>query len=95
MGFKSRAKKKQKLASAAKGSPKKEKEEYSGVIRCDVSGCENWADKKIGGRKLAFDRAADVWGEDGLLGNSRRVSVCKSCYREWKKSKKDDPNEWG
>ena len=52
MGFKSRAKKKQELASAAKGPSKKEKEEYSGEIRCDVAGCKNWADKKIGGRKL-------------------------------------------
>ena len=95
MGFRSRAKKKQRLASAGKGPSKKEKEEYTGEIRCDVAGCGNWADKKIGGRKLAFDRAADVWGEDGLLGSSRRVSVCKSCYREWKKAKKDDPNEWG
>jgi hypothetical protein len=94
MGFKSRAKKKQKVASDAKGTSKKVKEEYSGEIRCDVADCENWADKKIGGRKLAFDRAVDVWGEDGLLGNSRRVSVCKSCYRVWKKAKKDDLNEW-
>ena len=35
MGFKSRAKKKQKLASAGKGPSKKEKEEYTGEIRCD------------------------------------------------------------
>jgi hypothetical protein len=71
------------------------KEEYSGEVRCDVADWGNWADKKIGGRKLAFDRAADVWGEDGLQGSSRRVTVCKSCYKEWKKAKKDDPNEWG
>ena len=95
MGFKSRAKKKQKEASDAKGPSVKVKEEYSGEARCDVADCDNWADKKIGGRKLAFDRAADVWGEDGLLGSSRRVTVCKSCYKEWKKAKKDDLNEWG
>ena len=95
MGFKSRAKKKQKEASDAKGPSVKVKEEYSGEVRCDVADCDNWADKKIGGRKLAFDRAADVLGEDGLQGSSRRVTVCKSCYKEWKKAKKDDPNEWG
>ena len=59
-----------------------------------VAGCDNFADKKIGGRRLAFDRAADVWGEDGIEGQSRRISVCKSCYREWKKAKKDDMDEW-
>ena len=95
MGFKSIAKKKQKEASDAKCPSVKVKEEYSGEVRCDVADCDNWADKKIGGRKLAFDRAADVWGEEGLLGSSRRVTVCKSCYKEWKKAKKDDPNEWG
>jgi hypothetical protein len=48
----------------------------------------------MGGRRLAFDRAADVWGEDGLASDGRRLSVCKQCYREWKKAKKDDPDEW-
>ena len=48
----------------------------------------------MGGRKLAFDRAAEVWGESGLNKDSRRVTVCKSCYRAWKKAKKDEPTEW-
>jgi len=55
MGFKSRAKKKQQLASAAKGPSKKEKEEYSGEIRCDVAGCGNWAEEQLMfGEKTVF-----------------------------------------
>ena len=42
MGFKSRAKKKQKEASDAKGPSVKVKEEYSGEARCDVADCDNW-----------------------------------------------------
>ena len=94
MGFKSKAHKRRQAAAAAAGSEEKSAEEYVGEVKCDVAGCDNWADKKIGGRKLAFDRAADVWGESGLNKDSRRVTVCKSCYRAWKKAKKDAPTEW-
>ena len=94
MGFKANARKRRDAASAAAGPEKKEDEEYVGEIKCDVAGCENWADKKAGGRKLAFDRAVDVWGESGLTKDSKRVTVCKSCYRAWKKAKKDEPTEW-
>ena len=94
MGFKSKARKRRQAATAAAGSAAKSVEEYVGEVKCDVAGCDNWADKKIGGRKLAFDRAADVWGESGLNKDSRRVTVCKSCYRAWKKAKKDEPTEW-
>ena len=94
MGFKANARKRREAASAATGSQKKEAEEYVGEIKCDVAGCDNWADKAIGGRKLAFDRAAEVWGESGLSKDSKRVTVCKSCYRAWKKAKKDEPTEW-
>lgn len=95
MGFKSKARKKRAAADAAAGrTGKREKEEFVGEVRCDVAGCENFADKKIGGRRIAFDRAADVWGEDGLEGQARRISVCKPHYREWKKAKKDDLEEW-
>ena len=48
----------------------------------------------MGGRRIAYDRAADVWGEDQLSSDSRRLSVCKQHYREWKKARKDDPDEW-
>ncbi len=94
MGFKSKAHKRRQAAAAAAGSEEKSAEEYFGEVKCDVAGCDNWADKKIGGRKLAFDRAADVWGESGLNKDSRRVTVCKSCWRAWKKAKKDEPTEW-
>ena len=73
MGFKSKARKKRAAADAAAGrTVKDKKEEFEGQVRCSVAGCDNFADKKIGGRRLAFDRAADVWGEDGLEGQSRR-----------------------
>ena len=94
MGFKANARKRRDAASAAAGPQEKEAEEYVGEIKCDVAGCDNWADKRIGGRKLAFDRAAEVWGESGLTKDSKRVTVCKSCYRAWKKAKKDEPTEW-
>ena len=94
MGFKSKARKRRQAAAAAAGPEEKSVEEYVGEVKCDVAGCDNWADKKIGGRKLAFDRAADVWGESGLNKDSRRITVCKSCYRTWKKAKKDEPTEW-
>jgi len=94
MGFKANARKRRNTASDAAGHGKKEDEEYVGEMKCDVAGCENWSDKKVGGRKLAFDRAVDVWGESGLTKDSKRVTVCKSCYRAWKKAKKDEPTEW-
>ena len=94
MGFKSKAHKRRQVAAAAAGLEEKSVEASVGEVKCDVAGCDNWADKKIGGRKLAFDRAADVWGESGLNKDSRRVTVCKSCYRAWKKAKKDEPTEW-
>tara|TARA_B100000676_G_scaffold225034_1_gene222609 strand:+ start:2140 stop:2424 length:285 start_codon:yes stop_codon:yes gene_type:complete len=93
MGFKSNARKRREQ-SAGSEDTEKPKEEFVGQVKCDVSGCNNWADKKVGGRKLAFDRAADVWGESGLTRDSRRITVCKSCYRAWKKAKKDEPTEW-
>ena len=93
MGFKSNARKKRQQ-SGSDSPAKKSSEEFVGQVKCDVSGCKNWADKKVGGRKLAFDRAADVWGESGLSSDSRRVTICKSCYRAWKKAKKDEPTEW-
>ena len=95
MGFKSKARKKRAAADAAAGrTGKAKKEEFVGQVRCNIAGCENFADKKIGGRRLAFDRAVDVWGGDGFGGQSRGVSICKSHYREWKKATKDDFDEW-
>ena len=80
MGFKANARKRRQDAAAASGPTEKKQEEYIGEKKCDVADCENWADKKIGGRRLAFDRAVDVWGESGLSTNDRRVTVCCLLY---------------
>ena len=72
----------------------RQRKEKSGVVRCEIRGCKNWADKTMGGRRIAYDRAVDVWGEDLLSSDSRRLSVCKQHYKEWKKARKDDPDEW-
>jgi len=94
MGFKANARKKRDLASATSGDKEKKKEEYVGEIKCDIIDCDNWADKKIGGRKKAYDWAVDVWGDAGISNESRRVTLCKSCYRVGKRTKKDEPDSW-
>ena len=43
---------------------------------------------------MAYDRAVDVWGTSGISRKVRKVSLCKSCYRTWKKEKKGEPKEW-
>ena len=95
MGLKSRARKRRGDASSSQGSwSNEEKNEYEGTLRCDIKGCENWADKAVGGRKLAYDRAVDVWGSSGVSRKVRKISLCKPCYRTWKKEKKGEPKEW-
>lgn len=94
MGFKSRARKRRKHASGPSPGAEGEKEEFQGGLPCDIKGCDNWADKKVGGRKMAYDRAVDVWGTSGISRKVRKVSLCKSCYRTWKKEKKGEPKEW-
>ena len=59
---------------------------------CAVPGCSNFADKALGGRSIAFDNAVDVW--DNLAEGPRRVKICRTHYKEWKKAKKDDETEW-
>ena len=81
-------------AQAGKPKDSDSGKEKSGVVRCEIRGCKNWADKTMGGRRIAYDRAVDVWGEDLLSSDSRRLSVCKQHYKEWKKARKDDPDEW-
>ena len=95
MGFKSRAKKRR-VASAGgnDGSATDEKSEFVGEVPCDIKGYGNWADKKAGGRKMAYDRAVDVWGSSGISRKVRKISLCKSCYRAWKKENKGQPKEW-
>ena len=94
MGFKSRARKRRKHASGPSSGSEGGKEEFQGDLPCDIKGCDNWADKKVGGRKMAYDRAVDVWGTSGISRKVRKVSLCKSCYRTWKKEKSGEPKEW-
>ena len=95
MGFKSRARKRRGDTDEDKvTSEDGDSEEYEGKIRCDIIECDNWADKKIGGRKMAYDRAVEVWGASGVSRKVRKVSLCKPCYRAWKKEKKNEPKEW-
>ena len=94
MGFKSNASKRRKATTVSSGNSKTEKKEYIGEIKCDVADCDKWADKKVGGRKKAYDWAVDVWGDSGLSNESRRVTLCKACYKIGKKHKKDEPDSW-
>jgi len=95
MGFKSRARERRGSAKSADSSKGQESsDDYEGQIRCDISGCDNWADKAVGGRKMAYDRAVDVWGSSGISRKVRKISLCKPCYRKWKKEKKSEPREW-
>tara|TARA_Y100000588_G_scaffold42522_1_gene40577 strand:- start:678 stop:968 length:291 start_codon:yes stop_codon:yes gene_type:complete len=95
MGFKSRARKRRYAAAGARAELGEEpKEEFQGEAPCDIKGCENWADKKAGGRKMAYDRAVEVWGSSGISRKVKKVSLCKPCYRTWKKEKKGEPKEW-
>ncbi len=93
MGFKSKTRKNRdgRVKSAVE---KKESDIYEGQIKCDIIECNNWADKKIGGRKMAYKRAVDVWGAAGVSRKTGKISLCKSCYRVWKKETKDEPKEW-
>lgn len=43
---------------------------------------------------MAYDRAVEVWGASGVSRKVRKVSLCKPCYRTWKKEKKGEPKEW-
>ncbi|MDG1540729.1 MAG: hypothetical protein P8Q46_04175 [Candidatus Thalassarchaeaceae archaeon] len=95
MGFKSRAKKRRQVSAGGKGgSANEEKPEFVGEVPCDIKGCDNWADKKAGGRKMAYDRAVEVWGSSGVSRKVRKISLCKPCYRAWKKENKGQPKEW-
>jgi len=95
VGFKSRAGRGGASAQAGAGAASNEdKPEFVGEVPCDIKGCERWADKKAGGRKMAYDRAVDVWGTSGISKKVRKISLCKPCYRTWKKEKKGEPKEW-
>ena len=85
MGFKARAR-----ANKAKtGGDEKKKDAKTGKEPCGVNGCEGWADSTMGGRSLSVTDAEDMWGKSVVV-RKNRVRVCKSCYRSWKKTNKQD-----
>lgn len=90
MGFKAKARKHEKDdgVDTDKASKKGAK---TGELPCGIKGCDNFADKSMGGRSLSVDDAIDMWGSSGFQERKGRVRVCKSCYRKYKKeNKKDD-----
>jgi hypothetical protein len=52
-------------------------------INCNVSGCENTAERSISGAKASM--APDLG-----LGGNKHVYLCKEHYKEWKKATKED-----
>ena len=61
-------------------------------VPCQVPRCKEFADTELGGRSIAYDNAIDVW--ENIPEGPRRVKICRTHYKEWKKSKKDDETEW-
>jgi hypothetical protein len=92
MGFKQRGRRGRKSSGSGGGTGAGGEVELE--VECDVSDCKEWADKKVGGRSIALDNALEVWGDGGLKREARRVRICKKCYREWKKARKDEPDPW-
>lgn len=90
MGFKAKARKHQKDSGESTEKDTK-KGVKTGELPCAIKGCNNFADKSMGGRSLSVDDAIDMWGSSGYEERKGRVRVCKSCYRKYKKeNKKDD-----
>jgi hypothetical protein len=93
MGFKSKARRARKDAGEDTGRKRRSKDLDEGEKSCAIKDCKNWADKSHGGRSIAFDNLADVWDEGELVGEGRRLAICKPCYRHYKKEKKDDESQ--
>jgi hypothetical protein len=88
MGFKARARKHR--SDDGDETSKTSSKQADGELPCGVKGCENFADKSLGGRSLSLDDAIDMWGSGGYQERKGRVRVCKSCYRTWKKENKSE-----
>ncbi len=88
MGFKARARKHR--SDDGDEPSKTSSKQVGGELPCGVKGCENFADKSLGGRSLSLDDAIDMWGSSGYQERKGRVRVCKSCYRTWKKENKSE-----
>ncbi len=61
MGFKAKARKHRKDAGEEDTTKKTTK--FEGELPCGIRGCENFADKAVGGRSLSIDDAIDMWGQ--------------------------------
>ena len=77
MGFKSKARRARKDAGEDTGRKRRSKDLEDGEKACAIKGCKTWADKSHGGRSIAFDNLADVWDEGELVGEGRRLAICK------------------
>jgi hypothetical protein len=88
MGFKSKARKHLSKSGEDGSGGKQRKSDIEGSVRCAVSGCDNWADKRMGGRSMAYENVAEVF--DSLSKDTNRVPICKPHYREYKKETKED-----
>lgn len=90
MGFKKKARKARKASGEDVDRKSRRKEKPDGEKPCAIKNCENWADKSHGGRSIAYDNLLEVWKDGDLRTKNRRLSICKPCYRHYKKEKKDD-----
>ena len=73
MGFKAKARKHKKDAGEDQKKTKSSAKE--GELPCGVKGCDNFADKSMGGRSLSVDDAIDMWGSNGYEMRKGRVRV--------------------
>ncbi len=89
MGFKARDRARRKESGGDKTSTTTKE----GIEPCGVNGCEGWSDATMGGRSISVNDAEDMWGK-GFTARKNRVRVCKSCYRSWKKSNKQDDHHY-
>jgi hypothetical protein len=52
-------------------------------VKCSVEGCEQSAQRSMSGSKARM--ASDL-----VVDSDKRVYLCKTHYKEWKKATKDD-----
>jgi len=52
-------------------------------VNCDVQGCDEKAERSMSGSKAAMASSLTV-------NSSKRVYLCRTHYKEWKKETKED-----
>ena len=85
-----RKQRKVRIPSSLKKRSSKTRSVKEGEISCGIKNCEGFSDKHMGGRSLSQEDVIETWGESSFEVRKGRVKICKSCYRKWKKDKKDD-----